>query len=107
MSVYSVDKLITEARRLAREYREATGKTLPITGEIAINDAIRILGMNESAEDEAGVDAVLHRENKELRLQIKGRAIFDSRRSGYRLGQIKLEQNWDAISQPSEMKGRI
>ena len=54
MSVYSVDKLIAEARRLAKEYREVTGKTLPITGEIAINDAIRLLEMEASASNESG-----------------------------------------------------
>ena len=40
MGVYQIDKLRGEARRLAAEYRRATGKTLAISGEIAISDAI-------------------------------------------------------------------
>ncbi len=97
MSIYSVDKLITEARRLAREYREATGKTLPITGEIAINDAIRLLGMTAEDSDKSSHDAQLKYDNRTLRVQIKGRAIMNTQRSGHRLGQLKLEQDWDAI----------
>ncbi len=97
MSVYSVDKLITEARRLAKEYREATGKTLPITGEIAINDAIRLLKMETSASNESGYDAVFLYKGERLHVQIKGRAVVNPKRSGHRLGQLKLDQDWQAI----------
>ncbi len=97
MSIYSVDKLITEARRLAREYRQATGKTLPITGEISINDAIRLLDMQAATDIGSSFDAVLMHQGKELKVQIKGRAIVNDRRSGHRLGQLKLEQDWDAV----------
>ena len=97
MSVYAVDKLITQARRLAKEYRQVTGKTLPVTGEIAINDAIRLLGMAAASELNCGFDAVLQYQQQKLRVQIKGRAIVNSKRSGHRLGQLKLEQDWDAI----------
>ena len=45
MGVYQIDKLMGEARRLAAEYRRATGKTLAISGEIAISDAITLLGL--------------------------------------------------------------
>ncbi|MCZ6804157.1 MAG: hypothetical protein O7D86_09555 [Proteobacteria bacterium] len=30
-------------------------------------------------------------------MQIKGRAIFNEKRQGHRIGQLKLEQEWDAI----------
>ena len=97
MSVYSVDKLISEARRLAKEYRVATGKTLPISGEIAINDAIRLLGMQAAEAGSQGFDAIYHRQDEALRVQIKGRAIFNEKKGGHKLGQLKLEQEWDAI----------
>ena len=97
MSVFAVDKLITQARRLAKEYRQVTAKTLPVTGEIAINDAIRLLGMAAASELNCGFDAVLEYQQQRLRVQIKGRAIVNSKRSGHRLGQLKLEQDWDAI----------
>ena len=97
MGIYSVDKLITQTRRLAREYREATGRTLPVTAEIAINDAIRILDMTPAKQGTTGYDAILHWANEDLRVQIKGRVIFNERHSGYRIGQLKMDQIWDAV----------
>lgn len=97
MSLYSVDKLISEARRIAAEYRRATGKPLGISAEIARHDACTFLNL-EPHEDAVGYDALgLAEERKDLRFQIKGRAIFDEKKGGQRLGQIKLDQNWDKI----------
>ena len=97
MGVYSVDKLITETRRIAKEYRLATGKTLPVTPEIAINDAISILEMQPNETKNAGYDAIYDRDGEQLKVQIKGRAIFNDKKGGYRIGQVKVEQEWDAI----------
>jgi len=94
--VFSIDKLTDEARRLALEYREATGKTLPITGEIAMNDAIRLLNLKPNETSEPGFDAVLSLNGKDIRVQVKGRAIFKPK-GGYRLGHLNMEQSWDAI----------
>ena len=97
MSIYSVDKLITETRRIASEYRKATGKILPVTPEIAINDAVSILKLTPNNDNNLPFDATLQLENKTLKVQIKGRAIFNEKRQGHRLGQLKLEQDWDAV----------
>ena len=97
MDVYSVDKLITETRRIAKEYRLATGKTLPVTAEIAINDAISILEMQSNKTKNVGYNAIYNRGGENLKVQIKGRAIFDDKKGGYRIGQLKVEQDWDAI----------
>ncbi len=97
MSIYSVDKLVEEARRLAREYRDATGKTLPITAEIAINDAVRLLKLTPAKNDEPGFDAAIDHRGEVLKVQIKGRAIFNESKSGHKLGQLKTEQPWDAV----------
>lgn len=97
MSLYSVDKLIAEARRIAAEYRRTTGKPLGISAEIACHDACVFLDL-EANEDAVGYDATgLHGERKGYRYQIKGRAIFDEKKGGQRLGQIKIEQDWDKI----------
>ena len=97
MSLYSVDKLITEARRIAAEYRRATGKPLGISAEIATHDACTFLDL-EPDEDAVGYDAVgLNGERKGQCFQIKGRAIFDGQKGGQRLGQIKIDQDWDKI----------
>ncbi len=97
MGVYSVDKLIAETRRIAKEYRLATGKTLPVTPEIAINDAISILDLLPDEEKNPGYDAIYEKDGERLKVQIKGRAIFDDKKGGYRIGQVKVEQEWDAI----------
>ena len=97
MSIYSVDKLITETRRIASEYRKATGKILPVTPEIAINDAVSILKLTPNNDNNLPFDATLQLESKTLKVQIKGRAIFNEKRQGHRLGQLKLEQDWDAV----------
>ena len=97
MSLYSVDKLISEARRIAADYRRATGKPLGISSEIACHDACTYLDL-EANEDAVGYDAVGLKGGREgCRFQIKGRAIFDEQKGGQRLGQIKTEQDWDKI----------
>jgi len=97
MGIYSVNKLIAETRRIAKEYRLATGKTLPVTPEIAINDAISILELSPNDENIPGYDAIYNVAGESLKIQIKGRVIFNEKRQGHRLGQIKTEQEWDAI----------
>ncbi|MGD8526772.1 MAG: hypothetical protein PVJ63_11025 [Thioalkalispiraceae bacterium] len=95
MSIYEVDKLLGEARRIAAEYRRTTGTSLPITSEIAKHDACVYLELEPANESQGGYDA----QNKDgLRIQVKGRAIFDESKGGQRLGKMKLEQEWDALA---------
>lgn len=98
MEVYSLDKLIAEARRLASEYRRATGKSLGLTGEIARYDAARLLGLElVPAQEGIGYDAIGRGRWEGLRVQVKGRAIFDEGKPGARLGQLKAGQDWDLL----------
>lgn len=96
VGVYEIDKLMNEARRLAAEYRRATGKTLAISGEIAISDAIHLLGLEPAPADAEGYDAVRMLDGRAERLQVKARAVFDDTRRPHRLGQLKLDKPWDA-----------
>ncbi len=95
--MYSIDRLVGEARRLAADYRRATGKTLPVTAEIAVQDCIRLLGLKPAESSAAGYDAIRERNGAVERIQVKGRAIFDESKSGHRLGQLKLDQPWDYV----------
>jgi len=97
VGIYSVEKLMSEARRLAADYRRATGKTLPVTAEIAEHDAIRLLGLEPAPADAVGYDAVRRQGDEDTHIQIKGRVIFDEGKSGQRIGQIRLHQDWDSI----------
>jgi hypothetical protein len=93
-----VERLIAEARRLATEYRRATGKSLGLTGEIARYDAARLLGLDLlPAQEGIGHDAVGRGRWEGQRIQIKGRAIFDEGKPGQRIGQIKAGQDWDVL----------
>ncbi|MDH5784820.1 MAG: hypothetical protein OEZ16_04330 [Chromatiales bacterium] len=98
MSVYAVDKLMAQTRRLATEFRQTTGQPLPVTAEIANYDAARLLNLEIIQPPPGGYDAVgLDGAREGLRFQIKGRAIFDEKKGGQRLGQLRLEQPWDAV----------
>ncbi len=93
---YSADKLIAQARALAAEYRRAMGKPLPgVSTEIAGHDAIRLLELEPAPEGQGGWDARDPRTGE--RIQIKSRAIFSDSRGGERIGQLRLNQDWDAV----------
>lgn len=98
MSVYSLDRLIGEARRLASEYHRTTGKPLAgVSAEIAEYDAARLLGLELCTPKVAGYDAVGTGARAGKRVQIKGRTIFDERKKGQRIGQLKTDQDWDSV----------
>ncbi len=98
MGVYSKEKLIAEARRLAAEFRRTTGKPLPgVSGEIAEHDAAELLNLQLCDDRTAGYDAVGRGSRDGKRIQIKARVIFDEEKSGQRVGQLKLEKEWDSV----------
>jgi len=95
-NLYAPDKLITQARLLAAEYRRAMGRPLPgISVEIAEADAIRLLELEPASAEEGGWDATDPRSG--LHMQIKSRMIADDSKGGERLGQLKLNQDWDCV----------
>ena len=97
MSLYAADKLIAQARVLAAEYRRTMGKPLPgISNEIAEHDAVKLLQLQPRPEGETGYDAI-DPARGDKRIQIKSRTIFDESKSGQRLGQLKLERQWDSV----------
>ncbi len=98
MAVYSVDKLIAEARRLSAEYRKATGRPLGgVSAEIAEYDAARLVDLEICEPKPGGYDAIGRGKRAGMRIQIKGRTIFDESKSGQRIGQLKVEQDWDSV----------
>ena len=97
MTLYAAEKLIAQARVLAAEYRRTMGKPLPgISNEIAEHDAIRLLSLTSRPEGEGGFDAI-DPARGDKRIQIKSRTIFDESKSGQRLGQLKLDKEWDSV----------
>lgn len=97
MAVYDVDKLMHEARKLAADYRRATGQALGISSEIATHDVIRLMKLVPAEPGAGGYDAIGTGEREGKYIQIKGRTIFSDAKNTQRVGQIKLEQDWDSV----------
>ena len=96
MELYSIDKLMHETRQLAAKYRQTTGSTLPVTGEIARFDAAKALNLSLIDDPGSPIDAIgLDDERKDKKFIIKGRAIFENTRSSPRIGQLNPDQDWD------------
>jgi hypothetical protein len=93
-SAIRVMAILAQAKALAREYRDLTGKPLGITGEVAEYEAARLLGVTLTPARQAGYDAV----GKGGRtFQIKGRCILPGCKPGQRLGRIDVEKEFDAV----------
>jgi len=90
-------ELLAEAKRLAKEYRELTGRPLGVTGEVAEYEAARLLGVELADVRQAGYDAIRRTADGVQRLQIKGRCILPSSKRGQRVGRIDLVDEWDAV----------
>lgn len=90
-------ELLGAAKRIAREYRELSGRPLGITGEVAEYEAARLLGLELAGVRQSGYDAIRRTATGVERLQVKGRCILDRSKRGQRLGRIRLESEWDKV----------
>jgi hypothetical protein len=88
---------MVEARKLAAQYRVATGKPLGISSEIAVHDVMRIMNLQPADNPQAGYDAVGTGVREGKRIQIKGRTVSEEAKSNQRIGQIKVDQDWDSV----------
>ena len=97
MSLYSIDKLIDETRRLAAEFKRTTGTMLPVSGEIARYDVSRHLDLTLTNDSNCGYDAIGNNQRKDLRVQIKGRVIGNAVKTCHRIGQLNANADWDIV----------
>jgi len=98
VGVYSFDKLISEARKLATDFRKGTGKPLAgVSSEIAEYDAAKFLDLDLGKAGEGGYDAIGCGSREGKRIQIKGRVIAGDAKRGQRIGQLKVDQKWDSV----------
>jgi len=86
-----------EARQLAANYRKATGKPLGISSEIAIHDVIRLMGLESVETSTGGYDAIGKGIRAGKKIQIKGRTVSAEMKSNQRVGQLKVDQEWDSV----------
>ncbi|UUW70546.1 hypothetical protein [Pseudomonas oryzihabitans] len=89
--------LLSQAKGLARRYKELTGKPLGITGEVAEYEAARLLGLELHSARQAGYDATEIRDGSPRRIQIKGRQVTSGNRRAGRMGAIDLRQEFDSV----------
>jgi hypothetical protein len=88
--------LLKRAKTLAREYYEATGRPLGVTGEVAEYEAARLLDIELSPVRQPGYDAIRKGpDGKAERIQIKGRALLPGSKPGQRVGKLDLTKPWD------------
>ena len=90
-------EILSEAKRLAQEYRSLSGKPLGITGEVAEYEAARLLGVDLMAARQAGFDATEIKGGVRRRLQIKGRCTLKNSKPGQRVGSIDTTKEWDGV----------
>jgi hypothetical protein len=88
-------RLMEEAMGLAKEYRRLTGKPLGITGEVGEYRAATLLNLKLMDARQPGYDAI---GEDGRRIQIKSRCVPNNKKSGQRLGGIKLKHEWDTVS---------
>jgi hypothetical protein len=96
-SAKRIMEILRDAKRLAQEYRNLTGKPLGVTGEVAEYEAARILKLKLTPARHTGYDATEVTAGHMRRLQIKSRCFQrDSKRSGM-TGSIDIEKEFDAV----------
>jgi hypothetical protein len=92
-----VMEVLRQAKVLAQEYRQLTGKPLGITGEVAEYEAARILNLQLTQARQAGYDATEQINGATRRLQIKSRCILKDSRRSQMVGSIDIEKEFDAV----------
>ena len=89
--------ILHDAKRLAQQYRRATGKPLGITGEVAEYEAARLLSLRLTDARQAGFDAIEEHDGNVRRLQIKGRCLLSGCKPGQRMGSIDIAKEFDSV----------
>jgi len=92
-----VMEVLRQAKLLAREYRQLTGKPLGVTGEVAEYEAARILNLKLTPARHEGYDATETINGLTRRLQIKSRCILQDSKRSQTCPSIDIEKEFDAV----------
>jgi hypothetical protein len=87
-------ELIQNAKKLAKQYRQLTGKPLGITGEVGEFVAADLLHLELTDARNPGYDAI---GPDKRRIQIKSRCILPNAKPGQRIGSIRLDHEFDTV----------
>ena len=94
IDIVALKNVIQEAKKIAKQYREVTGKPLGITGEVGEFIAADLLSLKLTEARQPGYDAIALDGH---RIQIKARCVLPDSSAGQRLGSIKLDHAWDTV----------
>ena len=97
MKEQALKQLKSDAKALAVQYYELTGKPLGITGELAELEAAELLGLELADARTPGFDAYRQRNGIRERIQIKGRAVDPLDRFRGRCPSIKCGDQFDYV----------
>jgi hypothetical protein len=89
-----IEEILSDCKQLATRYKELTGKSLGIAGEIAEFNATKLLGLELVEVRESGYDATGKDGRK---IQIRGRCLPDKPNPDQKVGLIRLDHQWDAV----------
>lgn len=89
--------LLSEVKRLAKDYHSLTGRPLGVTGEVGEYEAARLLNLELAEVRQEGYDAIHRSADGEERLQIKTRVVHSGSGNRQRVGSIALDKPWDAV----------
>jgi hypothetical protein len=92
-----VMEILRQAKLLARDYRQLTGKPLGVTGEVAEYEATRILNLTLTPARQAGYDAIEKLNGITRRLQIKSRCILEDAKRSQMCPSINIGKEFDAV----------
>jgi len=94
IGVVTLKKVIEEAKKLAKRYRELTGKPLGVTGEVGEFVAAELMGLKLTEARQPGYDAIAP---DGRRIQLKARCILPTSKKSQHLGSIRLKHQWDTV----------
>jgi hypothetical protein len=94
IDLIALKRVIQQARQVAKQYRELTGKPLGITGEVGEFIAADLLGLELTEARQPGYDAIAPNGHK---IQIKTRCVLPSTHISGRMGRIKLDHDWNTV----------
>lgn len=94
IDLIALKSVIQQTKKVAKQYREITGKPLGITGEVGEFIAADLLGLKLTEARQPGYDAIAP---DGRRIQIKTRCVLRDTTSTQRLGGIKFGHEWDTV----------
>jgi len=94
INLNALERVIHDAKKIAKQYRSLTGKPLGITGEIGEFVAADKLNLKLTQARQPGYDAISQDKQK---IQIKTRCILPDSKTGQRIGSIKLKHKWQEV----------